>query len=154
LFHDNAEAVTKGPDPDAILRDLYKTHDAQKGPFFDRKNRNLVERYFTKELAALIVKDAGKSNDEIGAYDFDPLYASQDPQVKNFKIGAVQRGGISKRAGDHGDDASAFIIPTTPRSCRSCAPPIRNNSGVISALPNFRTQLLPVTFRAGTKQHR
>ena len=103
---------SKGPAPDAILRELYQAHDAQKGPFFDRKNRNLAEKYFTTELAALIVKDAAKSDDEIGAIDFDPLYDSQDPQVKNFKIGAVQWGGTRKRAGDPGDNASAHVIVT------------------------------------------
>jgi hypothetical protein len=103
---------SKGPDPDAILRELYKVHDAQKGPFFDRKNRNLAERYFTKELAALIVKDAAKSDDDVGAIDFDPLYDSQDPQVKNFKIGAVQWGGTGKHPGEPGNDAVAHVIVT------------------------------------------
>ena len=49
---------SKGTDPDAILRQLYKLHDAHKGPFFDGRNRSLAERFFTKELAALMVKDA------------------------------------------------------------------------------------------------
>ena len=106
------KSETKGPDPDAILRELYKAHDAGKGPFFDRKNRNLAEKYFTKELAALIVKDAAKSDDEIGSIDFDPLYDSQDPQVKNFKIGAVQWGGIRKGAEHPSDDASARVFVT------------------------------------------
>ncbi len=87
---------SKGTDPDAILRQLYKLHDAHKGPFFDGRNRSLAERYFTKELAALMVKDASRPDDEIGSIDFDPLYDSQDPQVKNFKIGAVQWGAIGK----------------------------------------------------------
>lgn len=103
---------SKGPEPDAILRELYQAHDAQKGPFVDRKNRNLAEKYFTKELAALIVKDAAKSDDEIGAVDFDPLYDSQDPQVQNFKIGAVQWSDIKKRAGDPGNDAVANVNVT------------------------------------------
>ena len=103
---------SKGPEPDAILRELYQAHDTQKGPFFDRKNRHLAERYFTKELAALIVKDAVKSGDDVGAIDFDPLYDSQDPQVKNFEIGAVQWGDIKNRADDPGEGASALVIVT------------------------------------------
>jgi hypothetical protein len=106
------KSETKGPDPDAILRELYKAQDAGKGPFFDHKNHNLAEKYFTKELAALIVKDAAKSDDELGAIDFDPLYDSQDPQVKNFKIGAVQWGDIRKGAEHPGDDASALVFVT------------------------------------------
>lgn len=100
---------SKGPDPDAIVRELYKAQDAHKGPFFDSKNRNLAERYFTKELAALIVKDAAKSDDEIGSIDFDPLYDSQDPEVTNFKIGGVQWGGTGKHGDDPGDDALAHV---------------------------------------------
>jgi hypothetical protein len=100
---------SKGLDPDAILRELDKAHDAQKGPFFDRTNRNLAEKYFTKKLAALVVKDAAKSDDEVAAIDFDPLYDSQDPQVKNFKIGAVQLSGAGKHAGDPGNDAVADV---------------------------------------------
>ena len=103
---------SKGSDPDAILRELYKAHDAHKGPFFDRKNRNLAEKYFTKELAALMVKDAAKSDDEVGAIDFDPLYDSQDPQLKSFKIGAVQWSGITKRAADPRNDVSALVNVT------------------------------------------
>jgi hypothetical protein len=41
----------------------------------------------------MIVKDATASAGEVGAYEFDPLYASQDPQPKNFKLGPVERAG-------------------------------------------------------------
>ena len=103
---------SSGPDPDVILKNLYKAHDAQKGPFFDRENRKLAEQYFTKELAGLIVKDAVESQGEVGAYGMDPLYDSQDPQVKNFKIGAVQWGGIKKREDDEGDEGFALVNVT------------------------------------------
>ena len=107
-----AKPDSKGPDPDVMLKELYAKHAAEKGPFFDRKNRKVAEQYFTKELAALIVKDAVKSDGEIGAYEFDPMYGSQDPQVKNFKIGPVQWGGIKKRDDDEGDDGFALVAVT------------------------------------------
>ena len=103
---------SSGPDPDMILKNLYRAHDAKKGPFFDRKNRQLAEQYFTKELAAQIVKDATAADGEVGAYDFDPLYASQDPQKKNFKIGQVEWGGLQKRAGDPSTQGSALVRVT------------------------------------------
>ena len=37
--------------PDTIVKDLYKQHDAQKSPFFQTKNRALVDKYFDKNLA-------------------------------------------------------------------------------------------------------
>ena len=105
-------AKPESPDPDAILKNLYKVHDTQKGPFFERKNRALLEKYFTKELATLIVKGAIAADGEVGAYEFDPLYASQDPQVKNFKIGQVQWVGSTKRADDPAHDGFARVTVT------------------------------------------
>lgn len=95
-----AKPPATGPEPDAVLKNLYKAHDAQKGPFFDKENRALLEQYFAKDLAALIRKDAIASAGEVGALDFDPLYASQDPQATGFKIGKVNYGGILKHEGD------------------------------------------------------
>lgn len=46
----------------------------------------LVDRYFSKDLADMILKDAVAAKGEIGAIDFDPLFGSQDPQVTAFKI--------------------------------------------------------------------
>lgn len=73
--------------PDAIVTDLYKQHDANKSPFFQTKNRALVDKYFTKATADLIWKDAVDSKGEIGALDADPLYNAQDTEIKNFKVG-------------------------------------------------------------------
>ena len=58
------------------------------------------------------MKDATATDGEVGAYEFDPLYASQDPQVKNFKIGPVQWGGIGKRVDDPGHDSFARVAVT------------------------------------------
>ena len=78
----------------ALVADLYKQHDAKKSPFFQVKNRALVDKYFTKTLADLIWKDATSSNGEVGALDGDPLYNTQDPQIKNFAIGKATVTGL------------------------------------------------------------
>ena len=72
--------------PDDIVANLYKAHKAGSGPFNQTKDRKLVERYFMKDLANLIWKDAVSSAGEVGAIGFDPLFASQDPQITEFKI--------------------------------------------------------------------
>lgn len=77
--------------PDAIVAKLYKAHAAKTGPFFNSTKRPLLEQYFTKELAGLILKDAIASKGEVGALDFDPLYASQDPSITDFKIAMATR---------------------------------------------------------------
>jgi len=105
-------AKPEAPDPGAILKNLYKLHDAQKGPFFERKNRVLLEKYFTKELATLLLKDAAAADGEVGAYDFDPLYASQDPQVKNFKIGPAHQAGVPGREGNSVREAPVLVAVT------------------------------------------
>ena len=72
---------------EALVADLYKQHDAKKSPFFQTKNRALVDKYFTKSTADLIWKDATSSQGEVGALEGDPLYAAQDMEIKNFAVG-------------------------------------------------------------------
>lgn len=81
----SAESQTSSPE--AVVTDLYKQHDAQKSPFFQTKNRGLVDKYFTKTLADLIWKDATTSKNEVGAIDGDPLYNAQDTEIKNLSVG-------------------------------------------------------------------
>jgi hypothetical protein len=65
--------------PDALVADLYKQHDAKKSPFFQSKDRALVDKYFAKPLADMIWKDATRKNqNEVGVLDGDPLYNAQD----------------------------------------------------------------------------
>lgn len=78
---------------EALVADLYKQHDAKKSPFFQTKNRGLVDKYFTKPLADLIWKDANNSSGEVGAIDGDPLYNAQDLEIKNFVIGKAEMKG-------------------------------------------------------------
>ena len=76
--------------PDALVTDLYKQHDAKKSPFFQTKDRALVDKYFVKATADLIWKDAVDSKGEIGALGADPLYNAQDTEIKNFKVGQAE----------------------------------------------------------------
>lgn len=88
--NENAAAESqaqKSTAPDALVRDLYKQHDAQKSPFFQTKSRALVDKYFDKNLADMIWKDAKESEGEVGALGADPLYNAQDTEIKRFAVG-------------------------------------------------------------------
>ena len=43
-------AETKAAPPETLVAELYKQHDAKKSPFFQTKDRGLVDKYFTKPL--------------------------------------------------------------------------------------------------------
>lgn len=74
--------------PEELIADLYKQHDANNSPFFQTKNRALVDKYFTKATADLIWNDLKNTPEgETGALDADPLYSAQDSDIKNFKVG-------------------------------------------------------------------
>lgn len=73
--------------PNALVADLYRVHDHKHSPFFQTKNRALLDKYFEKSLADMIWKDAVSSKGEVGALDGDPLYDAQDMEIKKFAIG-------------------------------------------------------------------
>ena len=79
-------AAEKAATPDSLVAELYKSEKKKASPFFQDKNRALVDHYFTKELADLIWKDAIDSKGEVGAIDGDPLYDAQDMEIKDFVI--------------------------------------------------------------------
>jgi hypothetical protein len=91
-----AQSKTKAIAPNVIVKNLYAAQKAGSGPFFQTKNRALVDKYFTKSLGDLIWKDAVTAQGEVGAIDFDPLYGSQDPQITDFTIMETGWGGDSK----------------------------------------------------------
>lgn len=76
----------KADDPALLVTDLYKQHDAKKSPFF-QKDRARIDKYFTKGLGDLILRDATKPVDEVGALGADPLYDGQDFEIKKFAVG-------------------------------------------------------------------
>src|SRR5688500_7610290 len=69
-----------------LVADLYKQHDANRGPFREKK-RAVVDKYFANPLADLIWKDKQTPPGEMGAIDFDPLYDAQDVGAKKFAVG-------------------------------------------------------------------
>ena len=73
--------------PEALVADLYKQHNRKRSPFFQKRSRALVNKYFVKSLADLIWKDAITAKEEVGALDGDPLYDAQDMDIKNFVVG-------------------------------------------------------------------
>lgn len=79
--------------PDLVVKSLYEAQKADNGPFFQTKDRAVVDRYFTKDFADLIWKDAVSAKGEVGAIDFDPLYHAQDLKVTGFVIGKPEYDG-------------------------------------------------------------
>ncbi len=73
--------------PQALVADLYRVHNRKHSPFFQTRSRALLYKYFEKDLADLIWRDAVKSKGEVGALDGDPLYDAQDMEIKKFAIG-------------------------------------------------------------------
>ncbi len=75
-----------GDPPEKLVTELYKAHDAKKGPFF-QKNRARIDQFFTKQLGDLVYRDATAPEDGVGALGADPLYGGQDFEIKNFTVG-------------------------------------------------------------------
>ena len=80
------QGADKAATPDALVAELYKAEKKKASPFFQDKNRALVDHYFTKELGDLLWKDTIDSKGEVGALDGDPIYDAQDMEIKNFVI--------------------------------------------------------------------
>ncbi len=92
-----AQAKSAKPtNPNVIVKNLYKAHKTSKGPFFQTKSRVVIDKYFTKDLADLIWKDAKEANGEVGRLDFDPLYGAQDNTHTDFVIMDTGWGGDAK----------------------------------------------------------
>ena len=72
--------------PDALVKELYRVHNQKHSPFFQTRSRALLYKYFEKNLADMIWKDAVKSKGEVGVIDGDPLYDAQDMEIKHFAI--------------------------------------------------------------------
>lgn len=83
-----AASATHAADPNSVLNALVKEQTAEKGVFALPRDKASVNRFFTKDLAALINKDDAESekSGDLGVIAFDILYFSQDPQIKNLSI--------------------------------------------------------------------
>lgn len=74
--------------PDALVKDLYKTHEKNAGTIVQGKNRQILDKFFDKNMANLIWKDMTTNQDEVGVIDFDIFYNTQDPDIKNLVVNA------------------------------------------------------------------
>lgn len=83
--------------PDAVVSNLYKAHAAGQSPFFQTDDRARLDKYFEPSLASLIWQDAVTANGEVGAIEFDPLYAAQDMDIKNLAVSPAQIEGNNAR---------------------------------------------------------
>src|SRR5436305_8593756 len=73
--------------PDTVVRNLYAARKRPAtDPFFQTKSRARLYKYFAKDLADLIWKDAVSAKGEVGALDGDPLYNAQDMKITAFRI--------------------------------------------------------------------
>jgi len=77
-------ARNKQMSAEQLVADLYRQHKRQS-PFFQTKNRSLVDRYFDKNLADLIW-NMPSTPGEVGPLDGDPLYNAQDMEIRRFVI--------------------------------------------------------------------
>jgi hypothetical protein len=86
----------KPASPRAVVVSLYKQHK-KRSPFFQTRSRALLDKYFARELAGVLWRDAHSSKGEVGAIDGDPLFNAQDREIKNFD---VHEGTISAAAAE------------------------------------------------------
>ncbi len=85
-------AKTTANTPEQVVKNLYAAAKNEKTNPFDQTGRTLADKYFTKELADLIVKKSTKTDT---GWDIDALYNSKDrfldeardPQITNLVVG-------------------------------------------------------------------
>ncbi|MCX6060706.1 MAG: hypothetical protein NT103_00420 [Campylobacterales bacterium] len=72
-----------------LLKQLYKAFPATGGlndQLISEQKKVILDKYFDKQLSSLIARDnlCKQRTQEICKLDFDPIYASQDPEIKNI----------------------------------------------------------------------
>jgi len=99
--------------PQQVVKNLYAAKDASS-PFFQKKSRALVDKYFTGELADLIWKDATSAGDGVGALDFNPLFYAQDDDITGFVVEKADANGVVKvKFKNFGKDEQIFYTLVT-----------------------------------------
>lgn len=93
VAEDKSQPKKEANSPEVLVEELYNQEAKENSPFFQYKDRDLVDRFFAKSLADMIWKDAVEAKDEMGALDFDPLYDAQDTEVADLKIGNAENKG-------------------------------------------------------------
>ena len=75
--------------PKKVVTDLYSAHSGKADPLQYPASKKLLGDYFEKGLLSLFLKDQSESKGEVGKLDFDPLYAAQDFEIKDFSVVVV-----------------------------------------------------------------
>ena len=95
----SAKEEKKGPDLGSIVKDLCEAHQNGSPLFFQTKDRTLLDRFFAREIADKLWKDAQAAKGESGSLDFDPVLGTQDTTITKFKVGETNYG-KHHRSGD------------------------------------------------------
>jgi len=74
-----------------VITDLYSAHGGKADPLQYPASKKLLGAYFEKGLLSLFLKDQSESKGEVGKLDFDPLYAAQDFEIKDFSVVPVDQ---------------------------------------------------------------
>jgi hypothetical protein len=84
----SAASIKKTESPEDLIRALYQAHKSGKSPFFQAKDRTLIDRFFVNEMADLIWQDAVivEKSGELAFMEADPLYNAQDTDIADFVI--------------------------------------------------------------------
>ncbi|SRR5437016_5613205 len=72
--------------PTKVVTDLYSAHSGKADPLRYPASKKLLGAYLEKGLLSLFLKDQSESHGEVGKLDFDPLYAAQDFEIKDFSV--------------------------------------------------------------------
>ncbi|WP_018623002.1 hypothetical protein [Spirosoma luteum] len=97
---DSATALSKRPGPDAprtvpdrLVRALYFEHNKTENPLRDKKNRALIDEFFTKPTADIIWNDVQKSSGRVNRTKTNLLYNAPDANIKKMWVEPAAIGG-------------------------------------------------------------
>jgi hypothetical protein len=92
LIFCGVRAETNAPEkasPEKIVSELYRAHNGKADPLQYPASKKLLGAYFEQGLLTLFLKDESESEGEVGKLEFDPLYAAQDIEIKNFSVALI-----------------------------------------------------------------
>ena len=92
IMSDKGGAMMKTVTPEMLIKDLYIEREDKSVPFFERDDRARLDSYFTKDFADLLWQNNRQSDGDIGFFEADPLYNTQDTKITEFKIGKPEKG--------------------------------------------------------------
>jgi hypothetical protein len=100
ILQDSASSLAKRPGPDAprsaadrLVRALYFEHNVKENPLREKKDRSLIDQFFTKSTADLIWNDAQKGSNKINREKINLLFNTSDKAVKKIWVEPAAVGG-------------------------------------------------------------